>query len=134
MENYEDAAQRHFQDAKFLHEQIPSRLANASHLFGISAECALKCIMRGNNGFGKVPRGSSGHLPRLLREFKMHSATKGNAALLKRIEKCAEGLSGWSIDQRYYAQTAFLTETVASESVSAQKILALSQHHSRGVI
>lgn len=134
MEDYVDAAQRHFQDAKILHAQVPSRLANASHLYGIAAECALKCIMRGAGNRGRVPKGSGGHLPLLLREFEVHSVARGNAALLKRVKQCANGLSLWSVDQRYLAQTSFLLHTVDGEADSAQKLLALSEHHARGVV
>lgn len=133
MEDYSDAAQRHFQDAVCLHKQTPNRLANASHLYGIAAECALKCVMRGPGNRGKVPKGSSGHLPSLLREFEHHSESKGNAALLRRIKQCATGLSNWAIDQRYHAQATFLVQTVDAESESARKLLALSQHHARGI-
>lgn len=134
MEDYADAAQRHFQDAKTLHALVPSRLANASHLYGIAAECALKCIMRGTGNHSKVPKGSSGHLPLLWREFEGHSAARGNAALLKRIKKCALGFSGWSVDQRYFAQALFMLQTVDCEADSARKLIALSEHHARGVI
>ena len=134
MEDYVDAAQRHFQDAKLLHVQVPSRLANASHLYGIAAECALKCIMRGAGNRGKVLRGGSGHLPLLFREFESHSVAKGNAALLKRVKQCANGFNQWSVDQRYFAQNSFLLHTVDCEADSAQRLLALSEHHARGVV
>lgn len=134
MENYTDAAQRHFDDARSLHMQVPSRLANASHLYGIAAECALKCILRGRGNRGKVPKGSSGHLPDLLREIEHHSEFHGNAALIKRVKQSSNGLSNWTIDQRYHAQTTFLVQTVEAEYDSARKLLALSKHHARGII
>ena len=40
-----DAADRHFEDADFLESN--GRVANADHLFGLSAECALKAVMQG---------------------------------------------------------------------------------------
>ena len=39
-----DAHQRHLEDAKLLHSQ--NRLANADHLYGMSAECGLKRLMQ----------------------------------------------------------------------------------------
>jgi hypothetical protein len=134
MEDYSDAAARHFEDAKLLHSQLPPRLANASHLYGFAAECAIKCIMRGDGSSGKVPKGGKGHLPLLLREFELHSIAKGNAALQKRVQKCASGLSNWDIDQRYHRQATFLAQTVNAEAESAQKLLALSRHFLRKVI
>ncbi len=38
-----DAHERHLEDAKMLHEN--ERLANADHLYGMSAECGLKWLM-----------------------------------------------------------------------------------------
>lgn len=134
MEDYTDAAQRHFDDAKLLHSQMPGRLANASHLYGIAAECSIKRIMRGNGNNGKVIKGSNGHIPELLREFENHSAAKGNAALLRRMKKCATGLVNWSIQQRYENQGGFSFQIVDAEADSAQKLLALSKQHARGAV
>ena len=41
--NFRDAAERHWADAGYLLED--DRIANADHLFGLSAECALKALM-----------------------------------------------------------------------------------------
>lgn len=38
-----NAHQRHWEDAELL--KAKSRLANADHLYGVSAECGLKCLM-----------------------------------------------------------------------------------------
>jgi len=38
-----DAHERHWEDAEMLHDR--DRLANADHLYGISAECGLKRLM-----------------------------------------------------------------------------------------
>jgi hypothetical protein len=40
MENYEDAAVRHYDDAKALRDS--GRGDNAGHLIGFAAECAIK--------------------------------------------------------------------------------------------
>lgn len=134
MEDYADAAKRHFDDAKLLHSQMPGRLANASHLYGFAAECAIKCMMlaRGNNG--KVPKGSSGHLPLLLRELETHSMAKGNEAVLRRIKKSAIGLGQWNINQRYDEQSSFSAQIVGAEADSARKLRALSLQYLRGII
>ncbi len=134
MEDYADAAQRHFDDAKLLHTQVPSRLANASHLYGFAAECALKCMMLGRGNSGRVPKGSIGHLPLLLQELKNHSIANGNAALLIRIKKSATGLSEWRVEQRYDKQSAFSAQIVGAEADSARKLRALSLQYLRGII
>lgn len=38
-----DAHERHLEDATLLYQN--QRLANADHLYGMSAECGLKCLM-----------------------------------------------------------------------------------------
>ena len=43
MLDYADATRRHWDDGLFLLED--RRLANADHLFGLAAECALKAVM-----------------------------------------------------------------------------------------
>ncbi len=42
--DFKDAANRHFEDASFLFDA--DKFPNADHLFGVSAECALKAIMK----------------------------------------------------------------------------------------
>ena len=51
-----DAMDRHWQDAELLRRN--QRLANADHLYGLSAECGLKAIMRklGMEMENNVPR------------------------------------------------------------------------------
>lgn len=131
MDDYIDAAQRHYQDGKLLHEQSPPRLANASHLYGLAAECALKAIMRKvlpNTTFG----GRTGHIPELFTEFKSHKSAK-DAKLLTRVSSCALGLTNWSVQQRYQAEMAFELEVVATQAESAHKLLVLRKHHERGL-
>jgi len=41
--DFYDACKRHWNDAEHLFDQ--KRLANADHLFGLAAECALKAVM-----------------------------------------------------------------------------------------
>lgn len=43
--DYRDAAERHWEDASYL--SADKRFANADHLYGLSAECALKAVMQG---------------------------------------------------------------------------------------
>lgn len=41
--DYLDAHERHWDDAELL--KATARHANADHLYGMSAECGLKCLM-----------------------------------------------------------------------------------------
>ena len=42
--DFRDAMDRHWQDAELLYKK--DRLANAEHLYGLSAECGLKALMK----------------------------------------------------------------------------------------
>ena len=122
MEDYADAAQRHFDDAELLHLQTPCRLANASHLYGFAAECAMKSIMLGAKSKGNTPRV---HLPALLKEFKNHSVAKGNAQLVNVVTNHVAKFSSWAVEQRYHNQTMFTVETVKNQAVGAKNLLTL---------
>lgn len=43
MENYADAALRHWKDAQFLEKE--NCVENADHHFGFAAECAIKVVL-----------------------------------------------------------------------------------------
>ncbi len=128
MEDYADAAQRHFHDAKLLHSQIPSRLANASHLYGFAVECALKSIMLGVKRKGNVPRV---HLPALFNEFKNHSVARGNATLVREVKKQTANFTGWTVEQRYHTQNVFNVQTVNGEAEAAKNLLTLREQFLR---
>jgi hypothetical protein len=133
MEDYADAAERHFDDAKLLHTQVPSRLANASHLYGFAAECALKSMIR-KTAPNAAFYGQKGHFPLLLTEFQNHSIANNNADLVRSVKQAAIGLDKWSINQRYNEQSTFVAQIVDAEAVSAQELLALSRDHLRRII
>ena len=133
MEDYYDAAHRHFEDAKLLYSQNPARLANASHLFGFCGECTLKAIMSGCNNRGVARK----HLPDILEEFLDHSAVKGNARLADKIKKvCTVGYSSWAVSERYSHRSAalFSKERVQTENDSSQKLINILEHWKRGII
>jgi hypothetical protein len=128
MEDYADAAKRHFDDAKLLHSNTPSRLANASHLYGFAVECALKSIMLGVKSKSNAPRV---HLPALFDEFKNHSVAKGNDALVRGVKKYAAKFTGWTIEQRYHNQNVFSVQAVKDEAEAAKNLLALREQFIR---
>lgn len=132
MEDYFDAASRHFTDANILHGYTPPRLANASHLYGFAGECVLKCILFGGKK-GKVPQF---HMPKIIKEFENHSALKGNPRLVKKVKACCLGLTDWSVDERYQHQGAltFAAGRVASQANSARQLLGLLSLWKKGVI
>lgn len=132
MEDYRDAAHRHFEDAKLLHQQNPPRLPNASHLYGVAGECAIKAMMGGTKGTSKVRRV---HLPDILEEFLNHNICR-NASLAKRVKNCASGFSAWQVNERYFSRQApqFSSTRIDEERNASQRLLALVAQLKRGII
>ena len=123
MDDYQDAAQRHLHDASILHHQSPKRVANASQLYGFSAECALKVIARQLNPGWRSPRGVNGHIPKLFTELTNIAGVGGNAKLSSDINLIKAKFSGWDVNQRYHNQGVFVNTDIASQAEGAAKNL-----------
>ncbi|MBF0309418.1 MAG: hypothetical protein HQL56_07825 [Magnetococcales bacterium] len=128
-ENFRDAAQRHLGDATQLF--IGNRLPNADHLFGISAECALKAIMQGLHM-------SQPGLPPKVHMFKLWSAhNKLVNHYQPQLNAPANMFNNWSVEDRYLASTdqKFIHATVASHQKAANDIMnVLTQALLDGVV
>lgn len=134
MDDYQNASQRHFIDAEILWAQKPSRLANASHLFGVSAECALKAIVRKHSPTTKF-YGASGHIPKLFAELlNITPINAGNSDLAKAINSIHQHFPNWDVEQRYWAQTSFTEAVVAQERIGADRALLLMRNHLQGTL
>ena len=130
MENFQDAAQRHWHDAEMLlNDPAPQlghiRLANASHLYGVAAECALKAILH-----RWVPsRPKRGHMPAIWGEFATHANTAkhGLSALLT---STTNPFSGWNIGDRYLSRSdmRFNQEAVRTHRQAALSARAVLEH------
>ena len=134
MDDHQNASERHLQDAEFLFAQAPKRLANASHLFGLSAECSLKAFAKtvnSNATFG----GSNGHIPKLFAELQNVSpAIGGNATLSNHIAAIRPRFMHWKVSQRYASQITFIQETVADEQTGANEAHLLMTNCLKGLI
>lgn len=123
MLDYADAARRHWDDGFFLIDD--SRLANADHLFGLAAECALKAVML-PLGMKLTPRGvpedkRHAHIDRLWDEFGAFVSSRGGArygALLSAHQNPFAG--SWKVDQRYDSRSGFTSAAVALHQHGAQ--------------
>jgi hypothetical protein len=96
MENYEEAALRHYDDAHRLADL--ERYDNASHLIGIAAECALKTrIVHAGMSAKKV------HLPEIVASYRngMKGRTRGALIEANQLLDGPQSFSSWSIDDRY---------------------------------
>lgn len=102
MDQYKDAAIRHYSDATFL--RTAGRLDNAGHLIGFSAECAIKHAIETVSSSADKPRG---HLPDFLGVARKHLNSRSPMYVLLQSNL----LSGWRVDRRYHASG----ETTANE-------------------
>lgn len=122
-DDFRDAAQRHLHDAKLLLDQ--ERLANASHLFGLAAECALKAVA---GHFTPTVRfsGRTGHIPQLFAELANASpAMADNPVLVGKIAALEPQFAHWKISERYAAQARF---TGARARVLQERAAASAAH------
>jgi hypothetical protein len=134
MENYEDASKRHHEDAELLMHQAPPRLANASHLFGLSAECSLKAIAQNFEPNARFS-GRKGHIPDLFFELQNIAPLVGNDAnLVNKITSLKSQFAGWEVGQRYAPQTTFNHTTVANEQKGSKSAYLLMTNCLHGLI
>ena len=100
--DYLDAAKRHMADAESLK---PNSWANADHLFGVAAECALKQLMTSlgmevhPDGNPKDP-GHTIHMPHIWSAFQSFAQGRLAARYLRPLST-QNTFSSWAIEQRY---------------------------------
>jgi hypothetical protein len=128
-DDYQDAAQRHWRDAEILHHQPTPRLANASHLYGMSAECSLKVIARKHRPNIKFS-GNTGHMPALFSELLNISIIGTNQVLTDAIDKIQFEFTGWQVGQRYENenQTHFTAPAVLAQKCGASNADLLAKN------
>ncbi|MBF8272212.1 MAG: hypothetical protein HW380_1317 [Magnetococcales bacterium] len=128
-----DAHERHRHDAELLNQAL--RWANADHLYGIAAECGLKCLMM---VFG-MEVNSLGS-PRI-REDRMHA--KG---IWERFESYRSGhpqgtgyalpaenpFHDWDVSDRYAHQSNFNQARTQSHQAGVQMVCGLIKQARRG--
>jgi hypothetical protein len=109
-------------------------LANASHLFGVSAECALKAVAIKSNPNSKFS-GRKGHIPALFNELcNVAPNLSSNRILMSAIPPLQRNFMQWEISQRYEMQTSFAITTVSSERDGAKSAHLLMVNFLSGVI
>ena len=134
MDDYENASERHLHDAELLFTQVPPRLANASHLFGLSAECSLKAIARNFEPRARFS-GNKGHIPGLFSELQNVSPSIGsNANLVRHITAIKPQFANWNVNQRYASQITFGQGTIADEQTGANDAQLLMTNCLNGLI
>ena len=112
--DFTDAHRRHWEDAELLFDA--GRWANADHLYGVSAECGLKAIMRDlgmeMDAKGRPEKQYREHMPKLWSAFKDFAQNRDGGAYLASLPD-DEPFDDWSIDDRYANQGHFGSADVA---------------------
>lgn len=110
MPNFDRAAQRHYREAVLLRNS--GRAANADHLAGFAAECALKAILLRFLGAQLNAKGrpvssvsgrntAHGHLPKLWDEAKTVVAGRAAATTFAGFLAGGNPFQSWDVSDRY---------------------------------
>ncbi|MEQ1525169.1 MAG: hypothetical protein ABL911_00270 [Gallionella sp.] len=122
IEDFSNASSRYLYDANLLLEQ--TRFATADHLFGVSAECALKAIMVALSGTANLPKRYKIHLPNIWDEFIAYMPSSGTNAYASLL--AANPFASWDVGDRYGHDTAFTQARVNEHreaALQAQRVL-----------
>lgn len=118
--DYAEAHRRHWDDAELLFSN--ARLGNADHLYGFSAECGLKAVMKALGmrvgRTGKPPKDYQVHIQDLWPEFKVFVKGRGGRRFLKQLPG-GSPFSDWSHNDRYAREGYGRTEGVNQHRVAA---------------
>lgn len=120
--DFRDAAERHWEDAQYL--MADTRTANADHLYGLSAECALKAVMLAL-GMALRPDGAPDyrrhrvHINQLWNEFVSFANSRNGARYASRLAHVANPFMDWDVNQRYNHRTGITPAVAASHEQGA---------------
>ena len=126
-EDYSDAHRRHWHDAELLFTS--GRLANADHLYGLSAECGLKAVLR-MEGQPVVPPYRE-HADKLWDEFRTFADGRKGAMYLSRLPR-GNPFSDWAVADRYAHRNPFDPPRVTPHRNAARQIRVMLQHVMQG--
>ena len=112
-DDFVDAHRRHWTDAELLYGR--ERWPNADHLYGLSAECGLKAVMR---CLDKMPEKK--HLPELWSMFEDFARGREGGRHLKLPD--GQPFDNWLIDHRYAHREHFDQGRVVPHREAAQGI------------
>ena len=131
--DFADAHGRHWEDAELLFDR--KRWANADHLYGLSAECGLKAVMRSLGmpvDAGEKPRGKyMQHMPGLWPVFLDFVDRRSDMPAARTIPD-GECFRDWSIHDRYAHRQWFRRDNVETHRRGAQEILDMVERTFEG--
>ncbi|MDY7228640.1 hypothetical protein [Hyalangium rubrum] len=121
--NFRKALDRHWTDADSLDRA--KRLANADHLFGISAECALKAVMIAlgapTNSDGDLSNADhQKHINTLWSNFRIFAQGPHGARYAAKLGSI-NPFKDWHVIQRYFGDEHFTAATVQAHRAGAFK-------------
>lgn len=125
--NFVDAMKRHWHDAEVLCGQVPKRLANADHLYGLAAECGLKALMEKADQPLDLDN-SDIHRNKYMRHINAtwsHYEDFRNGKLATYALSSSNPFNNWLIDQRYAAEPHFDQDRVERHRLGARTIYNL---------
>lgn len=131
MNDYADAAERHYLSAVCLLQTHP---ATASHCFGIAAECVLKALMCHLQP--QQDKVSAKHLgPQLWTEFANHQTVQTHPSRVAWAQKHQAGFQNWDVNERYrhHGDARFGSGVVQGQARSAQGLVGLLQLIQKGL-
>lgn len=127
--NYEEAARRHYQDARYLLDQ--KRLGNTGQLLGFAAECGMKSMLVACGApvtaAGDVTKASRfrEHLPKLIDlmdQIENLSDSRLAGEFLARIGDL-DRLRDWDIHHRYWSDAELPIASVSDWQQATHDIL-----------
>lgn len=125
MENYTEAALRHWKDAKLLEEK--NCMENADHHYGFAAECALKKVLVSLPAFsstGVLEKTYKEHVNILWGKVNYQSLQKSYPALSAYL-KSTNPFSDWHVNQRYSEDGGISKATMESHKKSTSRLLGI---------
>jgi len=122
MDDFRQAALRWFQDGEHLWRA--NRHGGASHAFGLAAECALKHAMTSlPGGERKLPHK---HLPELADDTRKWIRGRTQKGLYQLLNT-SDYMHGWTIDNRYWADSEFEGAMVENHREHARRTCIAAQ-------
>ena len=119
-----DAHERHWEDAEMLHGN--ARLANADHLYGMSAECGLKRLMLAfdmpfDNG-QDMPRNSQDkvHINKVWQRYDVYRSGHHRGAQYSLSS--SNPFNDWDVNQRYTHRSNFDAARVQKHRRGAEEV------------
>jgi hypothetical protein len=120
MQNYEQAAARHWLDAEQL--LAAKRLDNADQLFGLAAECALKVALVRSGTTIDDGSGLRKHIDVLWDRARVHVKGRSNAPLASLL-RSSNPFHEWAVAQRYFVTGHVQQTTIDRHRRSTVRLL-----------